>query len=188
MAEGDAHQRQRRVVNAGFGKVQIRGLTGIFSEKATQLRDAWLMRASGAGVVQIDALPWLGRATLDIIGLAGFNYRFESLDIEGKSTELDEAFTTIIHALSRGFSILSVLRVFIPPLRLIVRLIADLFGYKWSHTPEFRSPRRIEMSHSHDKLWRESVPVSSKKRRHASAPRKAARQSLAKTILKVRNS
>lgn len=74
--------------------------------------------------------------TLDIIGLAGkhdaagairntdhghvgFNYDFEALNADGKSNELNEAFTTLFSE-SQTLSVLSVLQSRIPILRLIV--------------------------------------------------------------------
>jgi hypothetical protein len=63
-------------MNPAFGPAQVRALTELFLEKAEQLKDKWMEeinkseRAQG-GQVPIDALSWLSRATLDIIGLAG---------------------------------------------------------------------------------------------------------------------
>ncbi|EIN06514.1 cytochrome P450 [Punctularia strigosozonata HHB-11173 SS5] len=100
IAEGDAHRRQRRVMNPGFGPAQVRELTGIFIDKAAQLRDAWLSEARKKGndeSIKVDALSWLSRATLDIIGLAGFNYRFDSLE-GSKPNELNQAMATMFDA------------------------------------------------------------------------------------------
>jgi hypothetical protein len=84
--------------NPAFGPVQIRALTGIFLQKAIevrpfrllspafslistihQLRDVWSSQIESyektadpnSKGVRIDVLSWLSRATLDIIGLAG---------------------------------------------------------------------------------------------------------------------
>jgi cytochrome P450 len=78
ITEGETHRKQRRVMNPGFGPVQVRELTGIFIEKANQLRDTWLAetrKVDGDGPTRIDALSWLSRTTLDIIGLAGASHR-----------------------------------------------------------------------------------------------------------------
>ncbi|EIN07525.1 cytochrome P450 [Punctularia strigosozonata HHB-11173 SS5] len=120
LAEGDAHRRQRRVMNPGFGPAQVRGLTSIFIDKATQLRDAWLSElqgTGGTGPVRLDALSWLSRATLDMIGLAGFDYHFESLEDEGgKPNELHEAMATMLSA-SSGARLWMLLQARIPLLR-----------------------------------------------------------------------
>ncbi|KDQ07870.1 hypothetical protein BOTBODRAFT_38429 [Botryobasidium botryosum FD-172 SS1] len=88
-AEGDVHKRQRRVMNPSFGPAQIRNLTPIFLEKSQELRDVWLDKiAKGNGVHQTDVMTWLSRATLDIIGLAGFDYEFSALTENSKAKGL----------------------------------------------------------------------------------------------------
>ncbi|EIN04552.1 cytochrome P450 [Punctularia strigosozonata HHB-11173 SS5] len=120
IAEGDAHRRQRRVMNPGFGPAQVRELTGVFLDKAALLRDAWLAEARKNGTAaptRIDALAWLSRATLDIIGLAGFNYSFDSLE-GGKPNELNEAMATMFSA-TEGSRFWTLLQARIPILRKI---------------------------------------------------------------------
>ncbi|KAJ7275767.1 cytochrome P450 [Mycena rebaudengoi] len=112
VVEGDDHKQQRKIMNPAFGAPQVRELTGIFVEKSIQLRDIWIAEAAqNAGVGKVDALSWLSRATLDIIGLAGklilsffrsrnsrstgFSYDFNTLDVSKKRDEFVEAFTTI---------------------------------------------------------------------------------------------
>lgn len=74
--------------------------------------------------VRIDILPWLNRATLDVIGEAGFGYRFNSLSATAGSsegeTELAHAFSVIFSA-ARQFRIISVLQAWFPVLRKIHR-------------------------------------------------------------------
>ncbi|KAJ7042055.1 cytochrome P450 [Mycena alexandri] len=97
VAEGDVHRRQRKIMNPAFGVPQIRELTGIFVDKSNELRDIWADQAARSATVHLDALSWLNRTTLDIIGLAGFNHDFNSLASENQS-ELAAAFSTIFHA------------------------------------------------------------------------------------------
>ncbi|KAJ7129858.1 hypothetical protein C8R43DRAFT_1208626 [Mycena crocata] len=67
--------RQRRILNPAFGVPQIRDLTEIFIEKAIQLRDIWALEvAQKNGAARVDALSWLRRATLDVIGAAVFSW------------------------------------------------------------------------------------------------------------------
>lgn len=69
---GEQHQRQRRVMNPAFGNAQLRELTDIFLETSAALRDIWLSKTAEAqGSVTINSLPWLTKATLDIIGKGG---------------------------------------------------------------------------------------------------------------------
>jgi hypothetical protein len=88
------------------------------------LRDVWLDKhaSSAPGAVTVDALSWLSKATLDIIGLAGFNYSFNALRADPASpNELSEAFDTLYHEGTR-FEIGAILATYIPPLRVLVRL------------------------------------------------------------------
>ncbi|TFK67144.1 cytochrome P450 [Pluteus cervinus] len=88
VVEGEKHKQQRRVMNPAFGAAQIRELTEIFVAKSVQLRDAWAVEiAKQGGSGKIEALGWLSKATLDIIGLAGFSYDFDNL-AAGKRRDL----------------------------------------------------------------------------------------------------
>jgi hypothetical protein len=69
---------------------------------------------------RIDLLSWLTKATLDIIGLAGFNYRFDCLTSSDENpNELHAAFSVVIRQGGR-FDLWGVLTAYIPPLRLVV--------------------------------------------------------------------
>jgi hypothetical protein len=68
--------------------------------------------------VRIDILSWLSKATLDIIGLAGFNYRFETLASD--ADELASAFGVMFSSSNQNF-LLDVFMRWFPPARLIVR-------------------------------------------------------------------
>ncbi|KLO13381.1 cytochrome P450 [Schizopora paradoxa] len=117
VTEGEKHRQQRRVMNPSFGLPSIRSLTPRMFEKTIQLRDIWLQQTEvEGGPVRIDVLSWLGRTTLDIIGLAGFNYEFNALNINEKPNELNEAFSTIFN-IESGITFLAVLQELIPVLR-----------------------------------------------------------------------
>ncbi|TCD69777.1 hypothetical protein EIP91_006313 [Steccherinum ochraceum] len=118
VTEGEQHRQQRRIMNPAFGPAQIRELTGIFLEKAMKLRDHWQLTIDrNGGPTRIDVLFGLGRMTLDVIGLAGFNYEFDAL-ADGKPNELNNAFKTIFQG-DTQLPILNMLRMFVPPLRII---------------------------------------------------------------------
>ncbi|KAG9128434.1 hypothetical protein FRC07_012542 [Ceratobasidium sp. 392] len=120
-SEADAHKRQRRIMNPSFGPPQVRDLVPVFWQKSNKLRDIWLniIKSHPEGATVIDVLPWLSRATLDIIGVAGFDYHFNSLDEEDKD-ELSKAFMRVFEA-GQHFNLLTILRSAIP----ITRLIPD---------------------------------------------------------------
>ncbi|KAJ7611688.1 cytochrome P450 [Roridomyces roridus] len=127
VTEEDQHKSQRRIMNPAFGAAQVRELTGIFVDKSLELRDAWsLQAANSGGIVRLDALSWLSRATLDIIGLAGFNYHFNALSQEDESsTELGAAFSTIFRV-GLATSPLRILKMFFPVFRFIPSKIDTL--------------------------------------------------------------
>ncbi|KAF9501060.1 cytochrome P450 [Pleurotus eryngii] len=75
VVEGGKHKTQ----NPAFGLIQTRYLTEIFIEKAIELRDVWAFQIGESGSAQIDALSWMSRTALDVIGLAGFNYMLSLL-------------------------------------------------------------------------------------------------------------
>lgn len=107
-------------MNPAFGPAQIRELTEIFVEKAQKLCLFWRNEISKSGEpARIDVLNGLSKMTLDVIGLAGFNYEFDSLNIDGKPNELNQAFSVMFRSLE-GFAIVfPLLKALIPPLRLI---------------------------------------------------------------------
>ncbi|KAG8709037.1 hypothetical protein FRC09_000904 [Ceratobasidium sp. 395] len=93
-AEFDTHRRQRRLMNPSFGPPQVRALVPVFWNKSNELKDIWLDMLREGRPVVIDVLPWLARATLDIIGVAGFDYHFNSLKNEDQD-ELSRAFAKV---------------------------------------------------------------------------------------------
>jgi hypothetical protein len=138
--EGDKHRVQRRLMNPAFGPGQIRELTGIFLDKANEvgifrcrhlihrltllkLRDKWGAKiVDGAGPAQLDVSHDLSKATLDIIGLAGFNYTFNALSRpDDDPDELSEAFDKMFNAV-QGITAWGILCYFFPVLERVVRL------------------------------------------------------------------
>ncbi|TFK25770.1 cytochrome P450 [Coprinopsis marcescibilis] len=117
VVEGEQHKQQRKIMNPAFGAAQIRELTEIFIDKAVELRDIWASEAEKeGGVANLNALSWLSRMTLDVIGLAGFNYHFDALASDPKKNELNKAFSKIFDTNTK-MSIIPVLRALIPALR-----------------------------------------------------------------------
>ncbi|KAJ6589747.1 cytochrome P450 [Mycena capillaripes] len=116
VTEGDVHKRQRKIMNPAFGAPQVRELTSIFVAKSLELRNIWATHAAN-GTARVDVLSWLNKTTLDIIGLAGFNFNFNSLAAD-RPTELATAFSAVMHA-STNLSPLHVLQALVPALRAI---------------------------------------------------------------------
>jgi len=120
ITEGEQHRQQRRILNPAFGPIEIRELTSIFVEKAIQLRDVWAsdLQKHNNEVTRVDVLSGLSKMTLDVIGLAGFNYNFDALNESQTPNELNQAFNTIFQSEGR-IRLLPLLQNFIPPLRYI---------------------------------------------------------------------
>ncbi|KIO34086.1 hypothetical protein M407DRAFT_16999 [Tulasnella calospora MUT 4182] len=121
-AEGDDHRRQRKIMNPCFGPGQIRDLMPVFYDKAFELRDVWIRQAVEGGEPnekekEIDVLVWLTRATLDVIGLAGFGYEFDTL-ANGEKNELVRAFMELFSP-NQGASVIGLLALWVPVLRWI---------------------------------------------------------------------
>ncbi|KAH7910386.1 cytochrome P450 [Hygrophoropsis aurantiaca] len=117
--EGAQHRQQRRIMNPAFGPGQIRDLTEVFLAKSIQLRDILMSesRDEEGNPKRTDISAWMSRMSLDVIGLAGFNYEFNSLDTSVKN-ELIEAFEIMVST-STPVKALLVLQRWIPPLRAI---------------------------------------------------------------------
>ncbi|KZO99257.1 cytochrome P450 [Calocera viscosa TUFC12733] len=117
-AEGETHKRQRRILNPSFSPAQLREITPVFFEKATELRYIWQAQISASPTptvgTTIDVYQWLSRATLDIIGLAGFGYDFECL-IHDKN-ELAVAFRELFRV-QLAVRWLNLVRMWFPVLR-----------------------------------------------------------------------
>ncbi|KAJ7831962.1 cytochrome P450 [Mycena leptocephala] len=121
VVEGEEHKHQWKIMNPAFGAPQVRELTSIFVDTSIQLRDIWVAQAaSNGGVARVEILSWLSRATLDIIGLAGFNYRINALGTDDNDTpdELAEAFASLVNS-ETGFSLIRFLQLQFPVFRRI---------------------------------------------------------------------
>ncbi|VDC05284.1 unnamed protein product [Peniophora sp. CBMAI 1063] len=118
--EGAEHKKQRRVMNPAFGPLQVKRFTETFLRKSHEMRDLWLDLCArnttrNDGYLRIDAFAWLNKVTLDIIGLAGFDYDIDSLHApEDHPNELNEAVRTIF---SFDFNLGVLAQFMIPGLR-----------------------------------------------------------------------
>ncbi|KAG8902487.1 hypothetical protein FRC00_005950 [Tulasnella sp. 408] len=117
--KGDDHKRQRKIMNPCFGPGRIRDLMPVFYDKAFELRDIWTRQLVEGGLDEreIDVLVSLTRTTLDVIGLAGFGYEFDTL-ANGETNELVRAFMDIFSP-NQDVSILVLISRFIPILNKI---------------------------------------------------------------------
>ncbi|KAK4051461.1 hypothetical protein OIV83_002945 [Microbotryomycetes sp. JL201] len=115
-AEGEDHKRQRKVMNPAFAPSHLRDMLPTFFEYSYKLRDKWLelvnlpvqddrahkddaaaqtyldQKPEGENVIEVS--HWLSRATLDVIGDAGFGYHFGA--VSGERNSLADAFQAMI--------------------------------------------------------------------------------------------
>ncbi|KAF8267241.1 cytochrome P450 [Lactarius quietus] len=118
--EGPQHRKQRKVMNPAFGPAQVRRFTSLFLEKSLELREIWADLISKStrkdGKLGFNAFIWLNKVTLDIIGLAGFDYNFNSLRSPDESqNELYESIRSILTAKAGEF--MFILQLFFPLFR-----------------------------------------------------------------------
>lgn len=118
--EGPQHRKQRKVMNPAFGPAQVRKFTSLFLEKSLELREIWAELLSKStrkdGKLGFDAFIWLNKVTLDIIGLAGFDYTFNSLHSpDEKQNELYESIRSILTIKAGEF--MFILQLFFPLFR-----------------------------------------------------------------------
>ncbi|KZT22892.1 cytochrome P450 [Neolentinus lepideus HHB14362 ss-1] len=121
VVEGAEHRKQRRVMGPAFAPGHISNMTDIFLDKAAQLRDIWMSQiteSSDQVATKVDALSWLGKLTLDVIGMAGFGYDFDALRPKEQSNELRKAFSVMFKG-RPGFKLLPFLQAWVPLFRLV---------------------------------------------------------------------
>ncbi|KZP05124.1 hypothetical protein FIBSPDRAFT_940643 [Athelia psychrophila] len=113
----------RHNLTRSLGMRHVGSLAPVFARKAGDLRDQWAEIADAVPAGEkppfVDVLAWLSRATLDVIGLAGFRYEFNALAPRAEDEagdELAEAFATIFST-ARKFRIMTILQVWFPLLR-----------------------------------------------------------------------
>lgn len=82
LAEGQEHVQQRKALAPGFSIASIRALAPVFWQKSLLLSKLWQDEMAEAKVTtkSFEALEWLNRTTLDIIGQAGFGTDINSLE------------------------------------------------------------------------------------------------------------
>ncbi|KAF8123701.1 cytochrome-450 hydroxylase [Mycena galopus ATCC 62051] len=120
-AEGQMHKRQRRVALPAFSAQNMRSLVDISFNKGIQLRDTWLDLLLSESESPIEISQFLSRLTFDVIGLAGFDYNFNS--IKDETNELFRAYKDMFEvAISQGTMFRTLLSIYLPTIN---RLFPD---------------------------------------------------------------
>ncbi|KZT55977.1 cytochrome P450 [Calocera cornea HHB12733] len=110
MAEGGIHRVMRRILQPVFSKKNLDALSPISTRKALELCSI-LRSLSGQQQATVDVVPYLTRATFDVIGLAGFGYSFDAL--RGEEDPLYLAFQRLFGSIS-GFTLRMYLGIYMP--------------------------------------------------------------------------
>ncbi|VDB89892.1 unnamed protein product [Peniophora sp. CBMAI 1063] len=91
---GDAHKRQRRLVNPAFNQAHLRRMIPIFHKVSQELREILTADIKRTGREETDIVEIMGRAALELISQAGFGYTFGVLN--GTDTDYSYAVKRII--------------------------------------------------------------------------------------------
>ncbi|KAH9940396.1 cytochrome P450 [Epithele typhae] len=114
------------VDNPAFGPTQVRELTEIFLESSTNLVKYWTnVPVSDDGSRRIETIDGLGKMTLDVIGLAGFDYEFDAMN-PAVEDPVRRAFKKVTSRPPKG-NAFAVLRLFIPS-NLLTSIVRRPFG------------------------------------------------------------
>ncbi|CAG8489202.1 12875_t:CDS:2 [Ambispora leptoticha] len=82
VAEGDVHKRQRKLMTPVFAFANIKEMIPIFAKPLHTLKKLWielLENNKDGKEIQIDIMSFMSKATLDVIGLIGFDYQLNAL-------------------------------------------------------------------------------------------------------------
>jgi cytochrome P450 len=111
VAEGDAHRKQRKMLNPAFSHKHIKDMVHIMAGPAELLAKQWEEHVDRAGEkpFELDVTSDLGSCTLDIIGLSGFGYDFQALTNPGN--EMSMAYRDLFY---KDTSSAQILRFFLP--------------------------------------------------------------------------
>ncbi|CAG8488177.1 18796_t:CDS:2 [Rhizophagus irregularis] len=92
-AEGDDHKRQRKMMTPTFTHGNIKEMVPTFIRVASTLKGL-IEKEINQGNSNINLSPYISKTTLDIIGLVGFSYEFNSLT---SSNELAAAYESLFN-------------------------------------------------------------------------------------------
>ncbi|TFK29227.1 cytochrome P450 [Coprinopsis marcescibilis] len=131
---GDRHRRQRKLLNPVFSVAHMREMVPIFYNVSHKLRDS-IRKEVMAGKSEIDALSWMTRTALELIGQSGLGYSFDSLEPGSEPHPFYKAMKNFITSLqgfwfSRLFILPYTANVGTPRLR---RFVVDLLPWKKLH-------------------------------------------------------
>ncbi|RIB25344.1 cytochrome P450 [Gigaspora rosea] len=93
LANGDSHKRQRKMMNPSFAFVNIKEMVPTFVQAGHKLKDIWMEQIGNKKEERIAITTLIPNITLDIIGLVGFNYEFNTTTSD---SELAQAYHSLL--------------------------------------------------------------------------------------------
>ncbi|KAF0509104.1 cytochrome P450 [Gigaspora margarita] len=115
MAEGDAHKRQRKMMNPAFTFTNIKEMVPTIVRVAHQSKEMWKNQIGDNEEKRMIISSFLSKVTLDMIGFVGFKYEFNNITSEN---ELSNAYARIFHQKRTVLNVaVSVLVHYIPWIR-----------------------------------------------------------------------
>ncbi|CAG8537123.1 25923_t:CDS:2 [Gigaspora margarita] len=92
IAEGESHKRQRKMMNPSFAFANVKEIVPTFVQAGHKLKDIWIKQIGNKKEERISVTAIIQKITLDVIGLVGFNYEFNSTTSD---SELAKAYRTL---------------------------------------------------------------------------------------------
>ncbi|KAH9986673.1 cytochrome P450 [Russula compacta] len=83
VAHGKTHERQKKIIAPTFFASQLKVFLPMFQDATSKLVQKWkdeLVTPDPSGRPLVNVTGWISRTTLDIMGQAGFDFHFGSLD------------------------------------------------------------------------------------------------------------
>ncbi|KAJ3524791.1 hypothetical protein NMY22_g10851 [Coprinellus aureogranulatus] len=80
-ATGSKHRKQRKLLNPAFSVAHLRTFTPTFYGVAKRLEQS-LRQGVSEGQSEVDILGWMTRTAVELVGLSGFGYSFDSLALD----------------------------------------------------------------------------------------------------------
>ncbi|CAG8465911.1 15192_t:CDS:2, partial [Cetraspora pellucida] len=107
-SQGDAHKRLRKLLSPSFAFANVKEMLPTFIQAGHKLKDAWLKKIGNKKEERITITALIPKITLDVIGLVGFNYEFNSITSD---SELARAYHSIINK-TPSFVYMELLNIF----------------------------------------------------------------------------
>ncbi|KAF0465099.1 cytochrome P450 [Gigaspora margarita] len=92
-AQGDVHKRQRKMMSPSFAIGNVKEMMPTFVQGANRLKDLWVNQIGNKKEERIMVTKLVPKIILDMIGLVGFNYEFNSTTTD---SELSRAYHSIL--------------------------------------------------------------------------------------------